>query len=326
MENKSKKNLIFAIILIALILGASIYFTLKKPVNYLQGQIESKQTIIAPLIAGRVASFHVNEGDTIKKGDLIATIETPGLQAKLTQAKAAKMAAESQLNKANAGARKQQVQAAYNKWQTAKTAAELAKVTYERVNNLFKEKVVSEQKKDEAFAQFKARRDLAKAAKAIYDMAKQGARQEDKQAAQALVNRAGGVIDEVNTYEKETKIYAPVDGIVQELILEEGEVAGAGTPIANLINTKDIWMIINVREDKLNDFIVGKEFNGSIPALDNEDFTWKVKNIAVLGDFATWTATKASGDFDKKTFKVKAYPTKEIKGLRPGMSVLVLQK
>ncbi len=318
-----KKNLIFAIVLIAIVVGFSVYFMVRPQVYYLQGQVEASQTIVAPLVPGRVAEFYVEEGDTIKKGDLIVMIETPIIDAKMIQAQAARDAAQSQLQKANAGARVQKIQAAYNQWQMAKAAASLAEKTYKRVDNLYKEKVVAEQKLDEAYAQFTARKEQADAAKAVYEMAKQGAREEDKKAAAALVKQASGVVEEVGVYKKEAKVYAPNNGVVQELILERGEVSGAGTPLATIVDLSDMWMIINVREDKLSHFSVGKTFKGIVPALGDKTIEWKVKNIAVMGDFATWTATRASGDFDKKTFKVKAYPVKPIKGLRPGMSVLV---
>ncbi len=318
-----KKNLIFAIVLIVIIVGLSVYFMVRPQVHYLQGQVEASQTIVAPLVPGRVAQFYVEEGDTIQKGDLIVMIETPIIDAKMIQAQAVRDAAQSQLQKANAGARVQKIQAAYNQWQMAKAAATLAEKTYKRVENLYKEKVVAEQKRDEAYTQFTARKEQADAAKAIYDMAKQGAREEDKKAAAALVKQASGVVEEVGVYKKEAKVYAPNNGVVQELILEQGEVSGAGTPLATIVDLSDMWVVINVREDKLSHFSVGKTFKGMVPALNNKTIEWKVKNIAVMGDFATWTATRASGDFDKKTFKVKAYPAKPIKGLRPGMSVLV---
>ncbi len=321
-----KKNLIFAIVLIAIVVGLSVFFMVRPHVYYLQGQVEATQTMVAPLVPGRVAEFYVEEGDTIKKGDLIVMIETPIIDAKMVQALAAKDAAQSQLQKANAGAREQKIQAAYNQWQMAKAVAALAEKTYKRVENLYKEKVVAEQKRDEAYAQFTARKEQADAAKAIYDMAKQGARTEDKKAAAALVQQASGVVEEVGVYKKEAKVYAPNNGVVQELILKRGEVSGAGTPLATIVDLSDMWMIINVREDKLANFTVGKTFKGTVPALNNQTVEWKVKSIAVLGDFATWTATRASGDFDKRTFKVKAYPVKAIKGLRPGMSVLVVDE
>lgn len=323
MKNNNKLSSIIVFILVVLIVAISIFFITKPQKHYLQGEVEASQTIIAPLVAGRVADFYVKEGDTIKKGALIASIETPTLKAKLMQAEAAKSAAISQMKKADAGARKQQVQAAYNQWQQALAAEKFAKKTYERLESLFKDKVVAEQQRDEAYTKYTALKEQANAAKAMYDMAKQGARAEDKQAAKALVARAGGVVEEVNVFKKEAQVFSPSNGVVQSLILEKGEVVGAGTPVASLVDLSDAWMIVSVREDKLNAFKVGQTFTGSVPALGNKEVEWKVKNIAVMGSYATWTATKARGDFDKKTFEVKAYPTQKIVGLRPGMSVLV---
>ena len=210
-----------------------------------------------------------------------------------------------------------------NVWQQAQAAAELAEKTYQRVSNLYNDKVLPAQKKDEAYTQMVALQKQAEAAKSQYEMAKNGARVEDKTAAQALVAQAQGVITEVNAYKDGAKVFAPADAEIQTIIPNEGEIVNAGYPVMNLIDSSDEWVVFNIREDKMADFKIGTKFKGIVPALGNQEIEMEVKHIAVQADFATWTATKSKGDFDKKTFAIKAYPTQKVKDLRPGMSVLV---
>lgn len=320
---RNRFNILIAVFIIAAIVGLALWAMLRPQQYYLQGQVEARQIHVAPKIPGRVEKICVKEGDIVKKGTLLAEIGTPEIDAKLVQAKAAKLAAMSQMQKANAGARTEQVQAAYNLWQQAKVAADLAEKTYEKVDRLFTEKVLPEQKRDEAKAKSVALREQEKAAKANYEMAKKGTRIEDKEAAKALVARAKGAVDEVESYQSERNVYAPSSGEVQSIIPEEGEIVNAGYPVVNIVDLSDVWVIFHVREDQMQHFKKNTQFEAKVPALGDENISFEVRHISVLGDFATWTATRATGDFDKKTFAIKAYPVKSEVDLRPGMSVLI---
>jgi len=307
----------------AAVISLSIYFFSNSEPTYLQGQVEAKQINVAPKVPGRVKAIYKQEGDQVHKGDLLLELESTELDAKLSQAEAARLAAQAQSDKAQRGARTEQIQAAYNVWQQAQAAADFAAKSYERVNNLYNDKVLPAQKKDEVYTQMVALQKQADAAKSQYEMAKNGARVEDKTAAQALVAQAQGVITEVNAYKDGAKVFAPADAEIQTIIPNEGEIVNAGYPVMNLIDSSDEWVVFNIREDKMADFKIGTKFKGIVPALGNQQIEMEVKHIAVQADFATWTATKSKGDFDKKTFAIKAYPTEKVKDLRPGMSVLV---
>ncbi len=323
MKKKNITGLIITIAIFALVIGLSVwYFSSASPV-YLQGQVEAKQINVAPKVPGRVKAIYKQEGDLVHKGDLLLELESTELDAKLSQAQAARAAAQAQSDKAQRGARSEQIQGAYNVWQQAQAAADLAAKTYERVSNLYNDKVLPAQKKDEAYTQMIALQKQAEAAKSQYDMARNGARTEDKVAAAALVSQAQGAISEVEAYKDGAKVFAPSDAEIQTIIPNEGEIVNAGYPVMNLIDTSDEWVVFNIREDKMNAFKVGTQFKGIVPALGNQEITLVVRHIAVQADFATWTATKSKGDFDRKTFAIKAYPVQKIKDLRPGMSVLV---
>lgn len=315
--------IIITLIVFASVIGFSLWFFNNSEPSYLQGQVEVKQINVAPKVPGRVKGIYKNEGDIVEEGELLLELESTELDAKLSQAQAAKSAAQARSDMAQNGARTEQIQAAYSVWQQAQAAADLAEKTYQRVSNLYEDKVLPEQKKDEAYTQMIALKKQSEAAKAQYEMAKNGTRREDKVAAQAIVSQAQGAINEVEAYKSGAKVFAPKRAEIQTIIPNEGEIVNAGYPVMNLIDPNDKWVVFNIREDKMNRFKVGTKFKAIIPALNNQTVELEVKHISLQGDFATWTATKSKGDFDRKTFAIKAYPTSDIKDLRAGMSVLV---
>ena len=207
-------------------------------------------------------------------------------------------------------------------WQKAKAGLEIAEKSYNRVNRLFEDGVMSAQKRDEAYANYQAMQATEKAAHAQYQMAKNGAQREDREAAAAQVNMAKGAVKEVSSYINETVLTALADGEVSEIFPHRGELVGTGAPIMNVTMLSDKWATFNVREDLLSDMQVGTEFTAFIPAY-NKDIKLKVTYMKDRGSYAAWKATKTTGQFDLKTFEVRAVPTEDVKGLRPGMSVII---
>jgi HlyD family secretion protein len=199
---------------------------------------------------------------------------------------------------------------------------DIAQKSYERVQVLFENEVVSAQKKDEAEANYKAMKATEQAAHAQYEMVRNGAQQEDKLAAEAQLNRAKGAVAEVESYLNETFLVSPVDGEISERYPNVGELVGTGAPIMDVMDPDDMWVSFNIREDLLGDIRMGETFTAVIPALKNKEITLKVTYMKDRGSYAAWRATKTTGQFDAKTFEVKAVPTEKVEGLRPGMSVL----
>lgn len=288
-----------------------------------QGEVDAKVVKVASKLVGRIDQLSIHKGDAVTKGQLLYTFNSPELDAKMTQAGAALRGAEAQNMKAMNGAQSEDIQAAFDMFQKAETGVDIAKKTFDRVNNLYKDGVVPAQKKDEAEAQYKAAIATSNAAKATWMKAKNGARSEDKLATGAMVQNAKGIIQEVNSYKKETAIYAPINGEVADIIAEQGELVSAGYPVVTLVDLSDSWITFNLREDLLADIKMGSLIQAKIPALKNQVITLKVTYIHALGQFATWNATKTTGDFDMKTFEVHAVPTSTVEGLRPGMSAIV---
>lgn len=292
-----------------------------------QGQMEALETDIASKVPGRIAQVLVKEGDVVQVGTPLIRMDSPEVNAKLAQASAAQEAAQAVASKAEHGARPQEVEMARMNWQRAVAGAELGAISFQRVESLAKEGLVAEQKRDEADANFKASRDAAIAAKAQYDMARAGARPEDKAAASAQARQVSGVVAEVEAAKAETELKSPVAGEVSKVLAKAGELSPQGVAVVSVVDLKDQWVVLNVREDRLQRFALGAEFDATLPALANQGaprtVRFKVFRSAALPDFATWRATRGSQGFDARTFEVRARPLAPIADARPGMSVLV---
>ncbi len=320
---KSKVYTITLIIIAVITVVAFIGWFVLKPAPYLmQGTVEATSYKVSSKVPGRVDSLTVKRGDTVRKGQFLYGISSPEVYAKLTQAEAAKSAATAMQDKVDAGARKQQIRQAYEMWQQSLAGLELAQKTYDRVKNLYDQGVVPAQKLDEAQAALKAMKTTAAAAEAGYSMATEGAQWEEKAAAKALVEQAGGAVSEVESYVTETRQYAPVDGEVSSVVSENGELVGTGYPVVTVVDLSDAWVVFNIKETLLPKIRRGTKFDGYFPALD-KTYELTVDYIAAEASYATWAATRTSGEFDVKTFEVHARPAGRIEGLRPGMTVTV---
>ena len=323
-SQNSNKLLAFLTLLGVIALVAVVgFFMLRKGPEIIQGQAEVDEYRVSSKVPGRILEFRVKEGQTVQAGDTLAILEAPDIAAKMEQARAAEAAAQAQNEKAIKGARQEQIQAAYEMWQKAQAGVDIAEKSYKRVKNLFEQGVMPAQKLDEVTAQRNAAIATEKAAKAQYTMAKNGAEREDKMAAAALVERAKGAVAEVESYVKETFLIAQAAGEVSEIFPKVGELVGTGAPIMNIAILKDMWVTFNVREDLLKNLTMGAEFEAIVPALDNKAIKLKVDYMKDLGTYAAWKATKTTGQFDLKTFEVRARPMEIVEGLRPGMSVII---
>jgi len=324
--NKKHSGMLVAFLTLLLVIaGVSLvgWAVIKPGPIMLQGQAEANEVRVSGKVPGRIDKFLVSEGRTVKKGDTLVLLNSPELNAKLMQANSAEDAASAQNQKANKGARAEQIAGAYELWQKAEVGVKLAEKTYNRVQNMFTEGLVSAQKRDEADANFQASVATSKAAKSQYDMAINGAETEDKLAALAMVNRAKGAVSEVESYISETMLVSPIDGEVSDIFPKQGELIGSGAPIMNIVDLNDVWVVFNIREDLLPKISLGKEFEATVPALGNKTIKLKVNYIKSMASYATFKATKTNGGFDVKSFEVRAKPITIIEGLRPGMSLMV---
>lgn len=324
-NNSANANMLVAfVVLVVIVLGITVigFFFMKPEPEVIQGEVEVNELRVSGKVPGRVAKFLVTEGQMVRQGDTLVLLDSPEVEAKLLQAKAAERAASALSEKAANGAREEQIKSAYEMWQKALAGLEVAKKSYDRVLNLFEKEVVPAQKKDEAEANYKAMLATEQAAKLQYELAKKGAAEEDKSAAKAQLSRARGAVAEVRSYLSETVLLSPIDGEVSEIFPQRGELVGSGAPIMNIADVADVWVTFNIREKDYQKFAKGSEFKAFVPALGNKELVLKVFFVKDMGAFAAWKATKVSGEFDSKTFEIRAVPV-DADGLVPGMSVIV---
>ena len=291
-----------AVLIVVAVILVSRYIRRSTP-TILQGTVECTTYKASSKIAGRIDDMKVEEGQHVEKGELLYTLSTPELDAKLMQAEAARSAAQALDQKALTGARSQQKEAALNLWQKAQAGRELAQKTYDRVKRLYDQGVVPAQKLDEAEANLQAMTATEKAAKAQYDLVDDGSSKEDKAAAAAQVLRAQGAVTEVESYLSDAMVYSPVTGEISTVIAEQGELVGTGYPVVAILDLQDMWVTFNIKETLLPQIHMGTRMIGYVPALDREvEFT--VTYIAPQADFATWAATRSQGGCDRRTFAV----------------------
>lgn len=309
------------IILVILIVG---YIVSKdNGPKYIQGEAEATEYRVSGKVPGRVEEFRAVEGSFVHKGDTLVVIDSPEIRSKIAEANAARAAADAQRKKAMNGARSEQITGAYELWQQAIVQEDVLRKSFERVQNLYDQKVISAQKYDETKAKYDAACAQTKAAKSQYDMAVAGARSEDKEAAVALVDRANAAVELVNSYMGELYLTAPADGIISDIFPKVGELVGTGSPIMTVQDLTDMWFTFNIREDQLHSLQIGDAIQLEVPALDHRTVEATVYYLRARESYATWKATKEIGEYDTKTFEVRARPNEPVEGLLPGMSVLI---
>ena len=324
--DRTKKYLITAfisvLIIVALISFLGMILLGNKP-TILQGQIEATEIRISGKLPGRIDTFLVKEGQNVSAGDTLVIINSPEARAKYEQVNALENVAKYQNQKIDEGTRSQIIETMFQIWSKAKSDLQLAKTTYDRVLTLYKDSVVTSQRKDEVEAIYKAAIANEKAAYQQYLMALDGAQKQEKESARSLVNAGKGTVNEVEALLQDAKLTAPESGQIASIYPKRGELVGAGTPIMSLVVLDDAHVVLNVREDFLPYFKIGKTFKGNVPALNKKEIIFKTNYISPLGSYATWRSTKQTGSYDLRTFELHALPTSPVEDLRPGMSVLV---
>ena len=325
MSAKSQhNNILLAVMgftLVVVVVGLIGFFTLGKQDETIQGEVEVSEYRVSCKLPGRVVELRVKEGDYVHVGDTLAILEIPEIDAQKKVAQATGNAAKALQDLTDAGARKEQIQGAFEIVQQAKAAEDIAKKTYTRMQHLYDEGVMSGQKRDEAFAAYKATEAQVKAAQSQYNLARNGAREQEKRVASNNAEAAQSTVDVVSSLLKETVQIAQVEGEVSDVYPKVGELVGMGSPIMSISIMSDKWGTFNIREDQLKGMKIGDVFTAFVPAF-NKDIRMKVYYIKDQGSYAVWKATKTTGQYDLKTFEVKARPIDKLDGLRPGMSLI----
>lgn len=324
-ENRENRVLMFSlagIVLAVIVIAIVGFLMLDNPDDIIEGQAEATSVRVSGKLPGRVKAFYVKEGDMVKAGDTLVHIHSSLAEAKLMQAQEMEKAAAAQNKKIDAGTRSQIIQAAQGLVEQAQAARQITQKTYERMEALYKEDVISAQKRDEAKAAYDAAVAAEQSAKAQLSLARAGAQSEDKASAAAMVGVAQGGVAEVESMLEDQYLLAPCDGQIDQIYPEVGELVSLGAPIMNVLKISDKWVTFNVREEYLNKMRLGTKIEIMIPALDRKKAEAEIYYLRDMGSYATWRATKATGEWDSKTFQVKARPLDTIPDLRPGMTVV----
>lgn len=324
MDMRSFRVTLFVVLVVLLVVATIVgLLLLQPPPVLLQGEVEATQIRISGILPGRVVDFWVSEGERVNTGDTLVHIHSSLVEAQLMSAKAAQVAAEAENSLVDKGARAEVVRSGYELLMQTQAALSVAQKTYNRMQALYEKGVVSEQRRDEAMAAYEVARAAKGAAQSQYNMLLNGTRPEEKSAAEALVKVAEGGVAEVNSLLEDAYLTAPRSGTISDIFPQEGELVSLGAPIMNMLLLDDVWVAFNVREELLQHFSGNAELQAFVPALGNKKVVLKVFYIKDMGTYAVWQSTRATGEYDAKTFNVRARPVEHIEGLLPGMSVIL---
>jgi len=319
--SKKKKYLLLALLPILL---AVIIFGLWKsyqptPIE-LQGRVEAETIQVATKVPSRIEEIYVEEGQRVKKGDVLVRLNSPEIAAKKQQATAALQSALALQSTAERGSQEENVASLYANWQSLKAQQNLATVSYQRGENLFKEGVISRQRRDELYAASQSALEMTEAAYQQYARAKRGSTPQQKSSADAQVDIAQAALNEANALEAETELLAPVNGTVSKTYGKISELVATAVPVVSLIEEK-MWVSLNIREDQYAPFQKLESIQGYIPALD-QTASFQIKSISAEGEFATIKTTRQTGGYDVRSFKLHLLPTQTMPELKVGMSIL----
>ncbi len=287
------------------------------------GVVETTEIDVASKIPGRIDSLFVREGDHVVKGQVLAALESKEMDAKVEQARGAMEAARQKMEMALHGARIEEKDAAEKLYSQAKDQFELAEKTWNRIERVYRDSLISSQEHDQVAFQYQAAKAQMEAAKSRCDMIMKGARPEEIAGAAALYHQAQNAFNEAEAYHQELKLVSPIDGEVSKKIADEGEILAAGYPVFTIMKPHDVWVVLQVKEDNMKKITMGSKFKGVVRALSGEEYEFEVYYIAPMADFATWKPTNQKGDFDVKTFEVHLRSTAPIQNMRPGMTVII---
>ena len=305
---------------VAVIVGLSLWYLVQPQPLLVQGEADATRIDIAARVDGRVGERPVQRGDNVAAGQVLVKIDNPQILSKLKEAEAQRVVAVADLARIDVGVRKEVVAQRKAAIASAEANLTLAQQTYDRNNELATKGVATTQTLNEATASLDVARRSLEQAKLAYDEAVAGYTKEERGVAQASVDKAQAAVATLNTQVNEMTVKAPVESQVYQIGAELGEYVSPGVPLLSLVDLNDVWLSFDLREDLVKGLKVGDKLEVRIPALGDRAVPVEVKTIATRGEYSGWRATRATGDFDLRTFEVRAYPTEKIPELRPGMS------
>jgi HlyD family secretion protein len=312
-------SIVVACIIVA-IAALTIWYLVRPEPLLIQGEVDATRMDLAARVDGRVGEIPVERGQDIAAGAVLVRIDNPETLAKRKQAIAAKVVAEAQLANINVGTRPEVIAARKAELERAQAAVVLAQKTFDRTSQLARESFAPQAQLDQNKDRLEEAQKAADQAQSAYTQAVNGYTKEEREIAVADVQKAAADIESVQSIIDQMVVYAPVASQVYKRNVEPGEFISPGVPLITLIDLSDTWVHFDLREDLVRQLKVGDRFEVRIPALSDRPIMVEVKLIATKGEYAGWRATRATGDFDLRTFAIRAYPVEKVPELRPGMS------
>jgi HlyD family secretion protein len=307
-------------IIAAVVVALSVFYLLRPQPLLVQGEADATRLDIAARVDGRIKEIPVERGQNVPAGAVLVRIDNPETLAKHEQMKAAKAVAEAQLANVLVGTRLETIAAKKSELERAQAALVLAQKTFERTRILTEQGNSPQARLDQATDTLHESERAVDQAQSAHDQAVNGYTKEEKAIAKTNVEKAEADIRAVQSIIDQLQVYAPVASQVYQRNVEPGEYVSPGVPLITLIDLADVWIHFDLREDLVKGLKVGDRFDVRIPALDDRRVPVEVKLIATKGEYAGWRATRATGDFDLRTFSIRAYPVVPVPELRPGMS------
>jgi HlyD family secretion protein len=307
-------------IVAAIVVALSVFYLLRPEPLLVQGEADATRLDIAARVDGRVKEIPVERGQNVPAGAVLVRIDNPETVAKHGQMKAAMAVAEAQLANVLAGTRAETIAARKAELERAQAALVLAQKTFDRTNTLTEQGNAPQARLDQVTDTLHESERAVDQARSAYDQAVNGYTKEERDIARTNVEKANADIQAVQSLIDQLLVYAPVASQVYQRNVEPGEYVSPGVPLVTLIDLADVWIHFDLREDLVKSLKVGDRFDVRIPALADRLVAVEVKLIATKGEYASWRATRASGDFDLRTFSIRAYPVQPVPELRPGMS------
>ena len=304
----------------AIVAALSVFYLLRPEPLLVQGEVDATRLDIAARVDGRVKEVPVERGQNVAAGAVLVRIDNPETLAKFEQMKAAKAVADAQLANVLVGTRVETIAARKAEMERAQAAVVLAQKTFDRTNTLTQQGNAPQARLDQVTDSLHEAERALDQAKSAYEQAVNGYTKEERAISGANVEKANADIQSVQSVIDQLQVYAPVASQIYQRNVEPGEYVSPGVPLVTLIDMADVWIHFDLREDLVKGLKVGDRFDVRIPALDDRSVTVEVKLIATKGEYASWRATRASGDFDLRTFSIRAYPVQPVPELRPGMS------
>ena len=313
-------GIIILILLLGLI-GFGLWKSYQPKEVELQGRVEAETVHVSSKVPSRIEEIYIHDGQKVIKGQPLVRLFSPEVEAKKQQALASLQSALALQATAERGSQQENIDSLYANWQAMKAQQDLAQTTYQRGANLFKEGVISRQRRDEMHAAAQSAAQMTEAAYQQYARAKRGSTPEQKSSADAQVEIAKAAVAEANALEAETKLVSPINGTVSKTYSKVSELVAMGVPVVSIIQEDELWVSLNIREDQYAQVYQAKSVEGFIPAL-NKKALFKIKKIDAEGEFATIKTTRQTGGYDIRSFKIQLTPAQPIADLKVGMSVL----